>query len=206
MFKKNTLLSLLAVSALALTACGTDDAEPDTTMPVVEEQEDTTTDETTTDEGTDADVETPKADEALNLTLQPEEAFDIYQDKYPNATITQLQLDKDMGSFVYKVDGFEGNMEMELKIDPMDGTVLKEETDTDDDMDDAAITREHVTKVIELVEQALTEAGDGAQIKEWTLDMDDGIAKLEVELDKKGMDNEERTYNVDTGALIEIDN
>lgn len=210
MFKKNTLLSLLAVSVLALTACGTNgDTDPDTTMPAVEEQEDTSADDATTDETTDETdvaVETPEADDVMNLTLQPEEAFDIYQDKYPNATITQIQLDKDMGSYVYKVEGFEGNKEFELKIDPMDGTILKEDTEMDDDMDDLAITREQVTKVMALVEQAIADGGEGARIEEWTLDMDDGIAKLGVELDKKGMDDQERTYNVDTGDLIEIDN
>lgn len=209
MFKKNTLLSLLAVSALALTACGTDDMDPDTPMPAVEEQEDTSTDDATTDETTeetDAAAETPAADDYASLTLQPEEAFDIYQDKYPNATITQIQLDKDMGSYVYKVEGFEGTMEYELKIDPMDGAILKEDIDTEDDMDDLAITREHVEKVMALVDQALADAGDGAMLEEWTLDMDDGIAKLDIDLDKTGMDDEERTYNVDTGELIEIDN
>lgn len=204
MFKKKTLLSLVAVSALALTACGTDGEDTDLdTTPAVEEQEDTTTDDTTTDETAD---ETTVADDAMNLTLQPEEAFDVYQDKYPNATITQLQLDKDMGSYVYKVDGFEGTSEIEMKIDPMDGTILKEDTDMDDDMDDLAITREHVEKVMALVDQAVADGGEGAKLEEWTLDMDDGIAKLDVELDKQGMDDEERTYNVDTGELIEIDN
>lgn len=211
MFKKNTLLSLLAVSVLTLAACGINggDADPDTTMPEIEEQQDTSADDTTTDEtsdDTDTAVESPTADDTMNLTLQPEEAFDIYQDKYPNATITQIQLDKDMGSYVYKVDGFEGNKEFELKIDPMDGTILKEDTDRESDMDDLAITREQVLKVMALVEQAFADAGEGVQVKEWTLDMDDGIAKLDVELDTKGIGDEERTYNVDTGKLIEIDN
>lgn len=196
MFKKNTLLSLLAVSALALTSCGTngDDTDKESTLPVVEEQEDATTDETTA------------ADDYSNLALQPEEVFDIYQDNYPNAKITQIQLDKDMGNFVYKVEGFEENREIELKIDPIDGTILKEDTDRDNDMDDLPITREHAIEVKALVDQALADAGEGTQLEEWTLDMDDGIPKLEIELDKKGMDDEERIYNVETGVLLEIDN
>lgn len=211
MFKKNTLLSLLAVSALALTACGTNDGttEPDVNEPAVEGQEESAADETTTEESTDdteVEVASPTADDYANLTLQPEEAFDIYQDQYPNAKITQIQLDKDMGNFVYKVEGFEDKREIELKIDPIDGTILKEDTDQDDDMDDLPITRDQVTKIKALVDEALTDAGADTQLEEWTLDMDDGIPTLEIELDKKGMDDEERTYNVETGVLLEIDN
>lgn len=202
MFEKKTFLSIFAVSALALTACGTSGevTDSDTTPPAVEEQEeDTSTDDVTTEETTET------ADDYMNITIQPEEAFDIYQDKYPDVTITQIQLDKDMGSYVYKVEGFEGTTEYELKIDPIDGAILKEDMDTDDDIDEA-ITRENVTKVKALVDQALADIGDDAKLEEWTLDMDDGIAKLEIEFDKKGMDDEEHTYNVETGELIEIDN
>lgn len=199
MFKKRTLLSLLAVSSLALAACGMDEdgIEVDPTPPVEELEE-------TTDDATNEETQDP-ADDYANLTIKPEEAYDIYLDEYPDAQVTQVQLDQDMGSFVYKVEGFEGTTEYEIKINPIDGSITDVNTDMDSDMDEMEITRDHVVKVMDLVDMALADAEEGAELKEWTLDEDDGIMKLEVELDTGGLGDQERTYNVDTGELIEID-
>lgn len=192
MFKKKTLLSLLTVGMLGLTACSTNDGDIDVDdpNPVVEEQEET-------------DVAAKDYEEIL---VSPEEAFDIYMDKHPTTLVKKVQLDKDLGKFVYKVEGFEENMEYELKIDSMDGSVIKEYSEADHDMDEMEITRDHVMKVVALIDEALTDAGPEAKIEEWTIEMDDGITQLDIEIDKKGLENEERTYNVDTGKLVEIDN
>lgn len=197
-------LSFVSLAALGLlVACATE-PDSDNSMPPAEEQEEAT-EESTTDTTENVDEKTTESDYA-SLTLHPEEAFDIFQEEYPNAKITEIQLDKDNGSFVYEVEGFEGTTEYELKIDPMEGNILKENTDTEDDLDDMEITREDVEKVMALVDQAISEADEGAQLKEWTIDEDDGIVKLEIELDLDGFDDQEYTYNVETGELLEIDN
>lgn len=202
MFKKKTLLSLLAVVTLTLTGCSTNNGEVDVadTTPAVEEQEETVTEETTTEE---TDV---SASEYDNVKITPAEAFDIYMDKHPTTLVKKVQLDKDLGNFVYKVEGFEANMEYELKIDPIDGSIIKEHSESDNDMDEMEIKRDHVMKVATIVDEALTDAGPDAKVEEWTIEMDDGIPQLDIEIDKKGLENEERTYNVDTGQLVEIDN
>lgn len=211
MFKKKIALSLLVVSMLTLVACGTDanDVGKDTSLPTMEEQEEVTTDKIKDDnsvEDTKQTADQPSSNAYADISVHPEEAFDLYLGKYPNAAITQIQLDKEDGIYVYEIEGFEGETEYELKIHTVDGTILKEDRDTDDDTDDQPLTREQVAKVKTLVDQALTEAGEGSILDEWTLDIDDGIAKLEIDLDKEDGEDEERTYNVDTGELLEIDN
>ena len=206
MFKKKIFLPLLVVLALALTACTTDDGdvvepEPDTTAPI-EEQEETTGDEEVPEVKEDMDA---SADEYADIKVKPEEAFDTYMEKYPTTKVKKVQIDKEMGKYVYNVEGFEGNKEYELKIDPIDGTITKEHMETDDDMDDMEITRVNVEKVMAIVDKAIAEAGEGAKLEEWTIDMDDGKTKLDVEIDKKGFDNVEHTYDVETGELVEID-
>lgn len=210
----NLQRGLIALSTIGLlVACGTDanETEPETTMPAIEEQEETTTDteeaadETSTAEKQEA-ANSPTTDAYANISIQPEEAFDLYLNQYPNAAITQIQLDKEDGVYVYEVEGFEGSTEYELKIHSVDATILKEDIDTDDDTDDQPLTREQVAKVKALVDQALTDAGEGSTLEEWELAIDDGIAKLEVDVDKQDGEDEERTYNVDTGELLEIDN
>lgn len=199
MIKKKTLLSLVALSSLALAACDTTDDMNDNdtnTTPPVEEPADDTADDTTgdtTDEKTD------------NVTFLPEEVYDVFLDKYPNAVVTKIQLDKKTNGYEYEVQGFEGDTEYELKIDPNDGSILKDKSEKDNDIDEKEITRDQVLKVLDLVDAALAEAGAEATLKEWTIDEDDGIVKLEVEMDIDGLDDPEYSYNVETGELIDKD-
>lgn len=204
MFKKRTLVSLLAVGSFALAACSTEDGDMDTTTPAVEEQEETTDEKTATEETVTEETDVLENDYE-NIKVTPEEAFDTFMDKYPDAKVKKVQLEQEMGGYVYKVEGFEGTMEYEIEIDPFDGSITKELSETDDDMDDMEITREHVEKVKMLVDEALADAGAEARLEEWTIEMDDGRAELDIDIDKKGLDDEEHTYDVETGELIEID-
>lgn len=211
MLKNKILLPLLVVSLFTFTACGSNvnNNESETTTSTIEGQEEETNEEATNETSTEEIQETddrPTTDAYADISIQPEEAFDLYLDQYPGASITQIQLDKENDTYVYELEGFEGETEYELKIHSVDGTILKKDSDTDDDADDQPLTREHVIKVKALVDQALADAGEGSILDEWKLDIDDGIAKLEVDIDKQDGEDEERTYNVDTGELIEIDN
>lgn len=199
MLNKKSLLSLIALSSFALAACDTTDdlTENDTATPPVEETEE--------DANVDEQNDSSTSDDYTNIAVMPEEIYDIFLDNYPEALVTKIQLDKEMNEFVYKVEGYEGKTEYELKINPMDSSIIKESTDTDDDHDEMEITREQVAKVMDLVDLALSEAGEEAKLKEWTIDEDDGIIKLEVEMDTDGLADMEYTYNIETGELIEKD-
>lgn len=192
MFNRKLLLSVFAVSSLALTACGNDETEDesqDTTAPVEDQ----------------VDQEDNEVDTYTNLTMQAVDAFDTFMDEYPDAKVSKIQLDKDMGDFLYKIEGFMENKEYELEIDPMTGDILKKEEDSDDDQDEIAISREQVKKVNDLLDNSLTDAGENAELEEWTLDEDDGVIQLELEIKQGELDDIEYTYNIDSGDLIEKD-
>ncbi len=96
--------------------------------------------------------------------------------------------------------------EYEIRIHPGNGEVTKvgEEKDLiDDDDKEDLITKEHVEKIQALVDKSLIGAGEDVKLKEWTLDVDDGIAVLEVEVDVKDSNDIEYKYNVETGNLLE---
>lgn len=205
---KKLQMGLVSLSAIGLLAACGNNADTNDTTPEVEKQEESMVKESVTKESiteeSSTEVVKNSAADSTGLTLQPEEAFDIYGDKYPNAKITQVQLNQDMGNFVYKIEGFEGTTEYEMKIDPSDGTILKESTDTDNDIDEKELTREQVEKVMDLVDKDLANAEEGTLLKEWTIDEDNGLVKLEVELNQDGFDDQEHTYNIETGELMEM--
>lgn len=199
MFKKKMFLPVVILAlVISLTSCS-NDMDSETDMPPNEE--------VNNDSEVLIDQDEDEVSQSIygNIKVNPEDVFDIFMEKYPNAKVKQIQLDKDMGNYVYKVEGFEDNMEYELKINPIEGNIIKEDSETDSDIDDLPITRLHAEKVNAIVNKAMEEAGENAKLEEWTIEVDDGRVELEVEIDRKGFDDEERVYDVDTGTLIEID-
>ncbi|NLB21752.1 MAG: PepSY domain-containing protein [Clostridium sp.] len=201
---KRKILSLVMLLALSITACSPDNTNSTTTNTGAQDSGTLTATETITNTETNTSTDTNIDQGYADLKIKPEQAFDIFMEKYTGAKITKVQLDEDSGNYTYEVKGFVDNTEYEIDINSMDGTIIKEEMETDD-QPDPEITRLQVEKVLALVDKALTDAGEGARLDEWTLEVEDGIAKLEVEYDRDGFDDEERTYNVETGELLELD-
>ena len=141
MFMKKWFLPLMLVLLLSLAACTTNDVDskPDTDAPPVEDVKKTSDDdEASAVDNKDEDV---LEDEYTNIKIKPEEAFDIFMEKYPTSKITKVKLDKEMGKFVYNLEAFERNKEYEVKIDSVNGNIIKEYMQTDDDTDDMEITK-----------------------------------------------------------------
>ncbi len=219
MFKKKWLLPLMLVLVLTLTACSTDDEveDPDVNQDPAPVEDEATEDDTLEEDNALEDMqenETPAADldtkdEYLDISVKPEDAFDIYMEKYPDSQVKEIQLDREDGKYIYEVEGFDSEREYEIKINPFNGDILKEDEEMDSMDDDdrlKVITRANVEKVQALVDDAIGDVGEGAKLEEWTIEEDDGIIELEVEIEREGLDDIEYKYNVETGELLEIDN
>lgn len=221
MFKKKLFLPILIALVVVLAACSPDngggpepDVPADTPPPTgneVPSDEDIEEPDAEKPDTEEPDTEEPSGENQdgdasvySNIKIKPEEAFDIYMDKYPDTKVKKLEVDTDMGKYVYKVEGFDGANEYEVKIDPINGDILKEEKDSDDD-NEVEISRAHAEKVQALVDKALEEAGADSELEEWTLDTNNGKAMLEVEIDRQGKDDIEHTYDVESGELVEKD-
>lgn len=203
MIKKKIVLPLILVFLLTLTACTTDNVNlaPDTDTPSVVNQtpgEDANSPE---DDTTNDDI----TGEYNDIKISPLEAFDKYMDKYPDTKVKKMELDEDYGEYVYEVKGYDDESEYELKIDPVNGDILKEEKDSRDDDEEEAISRGNVEKVADIVDKALKEAGAEYRLEEWTLKVKNGRAQIEVEMDREDGDDFEYTYDVETGEIIDRD-
>jgi len=53
-----------------------------------------------------------------------------------------------------------------------------------------------------LVEKALVDAGLNAQVQEWEVEFEEGVAQLEVEI-MKGANKIEYKYDIETGNMID---
>lgn len=140
------------------------------------------------------------------IKITPEEAYEIFSQKYPEIKIHKIELDRDDGNYVYEVKGFDKDNWWDLDIHPITGEILKEHLGTKKgSFQPTEITLEQVKKIQDLVDKTLEEEGENAQLLEWTLEYDNGRAELEVEVEVPAKGDMEYTYDVDSGELIKID-
>lgn len=212
--KKKWLLPLFLILMLTLAACGTD---PDPDTPADDEGVEDTPMDPTPDVDEDADDNQNTDDDSNqdanageikyeDIKLTPEDAFDKFMEAHPDSKVTEIDLDKNLTNYQYKVEGYDNDNNYEVKINPVNGDIIsddKELIDLDDD-DKGEITKDDVGKIKIFVDKAMTEAGYSSSVNEWSLDIDDGKKIFDIEI-KKDNNDVEYTYDLESEELIEKD-
>ena len=197
MLKKRWIILMVLVLALTLSAC-TGNSPNNNSNDQISKGDSANSD--TNNTGTTNNV----VYEDIKLT--PGEVFNIYVKKYPNVKVNKLALGFDRGSYVYEVEGYDDINKYELKIEPLDGKTLREEQKQRDDNDtEGEITIENVNKIQELMDKALTDAGNGYKVDEWQLKYENGQSIFEIEVVDGNDHDMEYRYNINTMELIEKD-
>lgn len=203
--KKRWLLPLMLVLvlSLAITGCTTDDpdAVDDTQTGESEEVEDKVEDAADDVGDAASDVEDDIRDMTYeDITVTPEEAFDKFMELHPDAKVNQVDLDKELMEYQYVIEGYDTENDYEVKINPVDGEVISDDTEVAELDDDAAveITKDHVAKVDSIIDTAKEEDGSDSELDEWNIYTEDGKVIMDVEI---GMT--EYSYDMDTEQLLE---
>lgn len=136
-----------------------------------------------------------------NFTVSPEDAYDIYLEKFPNTKVREVKLDRERNAYVYQIKGFDAENEYEVKIDPDSGDVLADKTKNKPN-NHQEIPKEILKNVPNFVSEALVDAGEGAILDEWEVDYDNGIIELDIEIDLANGRDVDYKYNLETGELI----
>ena len=140
------------------------------------------------------------------IVLTPMEAYDLFLDLYPEMQVTEIELDKYFGSYVYKIKGYKDNEKIKVKLNPINGDIIDTDSEIEDDLKrDKEITSANVEKIQALLDKALLDAGAGASVDEWSLEWEDEILELEVEIDLMDSRDIDYTYNIESGELIKKD-
>lgn len=139
----------------------------------------------------------------IDVKLKPEDAYDIFKNKYPNAKVKELGLDKEDNSYVYEVEGIEKNKEYEIKINPSNGKIIKSKEEYTNDKLSDEIKKKDLANIPGLLKKAVEDVKTGYQLKDWNIELDDGIVEFEIEFISKGKEIEYK-YNLRTGKLIKI--
>ena len=189
--KKKWLLSLVLVMVLSVVAVGCTDNTEDKVDKVVDDAK----------ESVDDATEDVRKTTYNDIKFTPEEAFDKFMELHPEAKIESLDLDKGLMDYQYVVEGYDTENEYKVKINPVNGEVISDETEMAElDDENGEITKEHLAKVDSLIDKAKAEDASDSELDEWDISVDDGRVVIDIEIGTI-----EYSYDMVTEELIEKD-
>lgn len=199
---KNKSLLLALAAAVVLGACGNQEAKTTEEVKTEESQTIESNDsndavkEVATDDESGAKDPIPATEKTL------EEAIDAFYAHFGDDAIelTSAEYDEDDGKYVYNVTGYKDGEEFEAEFDANSLDLIKEEKDTEDDKKVLAIDRTNIITAKEAMEKAL-EGQEGAWVKEYELEIDDGKAVYDIDIE----DGTDLKIDATSGEIIEKD-
>ena len=216
---KNKKIVLLLATALVLGACGNEAAKPADDAKKEETTVEEKVDETETKESKDGVKEVANDDKndtddekgVTDVNREPlpevgktmEEAVDIFHDHFKDDSINikSIKLDFFNEALDYVIEGFKDGNEYELRIAAPNGEVVEEKTDKDDDSDEKALDLKNIITAKEAMEKALEGQKEGAWVVEYELEIDDGKAVYDIDVEN-GTDVK---VDATTGEVIDKD-
>ena len=191
--KKKTWITigLMSLSAAVLVGCTT------TTDNTTNRSSTTIMSTTTSDGNTSLD-----STENAMTTMSWQDAVAVFQEKYPDTSITSISFDTSFGKWYYNIEGINETTEFELRIDPATGETSREEQQTlDKDEQNAAyreseaLDLEGVISIEEASQIALDAVGSGEvtdldlerelSVTYWKVTIEDGRKEFEVSIDAR---------------------
>lgn len=216
---KNKNLALILMAALVLGACGNEAAKPADDAKKEETSVEEKVDETETKESKDGVKEVANDDKndtddekgVTDVNREPlpevgktmEEAVDIFHDHFKDDSINikSIKLDFFNEALDYVIEGFKDGNEYELRIAAPNGEVVEEKTDKDDYSDEKALDLKNIITAKEAMEKALEGQKEGAWVVEYELEIDDGKAVYDIDVEN-GTDVK---IDATTGEVIDKD-
>ena len=200
--KDDFMKRLILVLALALGFAGCQKPADTPTPANVETQTESKADVKTDDK---ADVNAEK--NAVENTISLDDAIKIFNDKHPNVSIEAISFEKELRGDYYEFEGFDETHEYEVKISAVDGSIMGKEAERDHTSDNKAIDLSLLSKIDDLVEAALKDAGSDFVFDTFSIDYEENGSynKLEIEVQDKVGKDIEYEYNLETGELIKKD-
>ncbi|KPI52377.1 hypothetical protein KW94_09125 [Clostridioides difficile] len=202
MCKKTYLLVVSILVAGLLTACS---GNPTTDSG---QAQDNTKKETN---ASNKDLKDEKNNENLNeqdFKVPYTDAVSIFKDKYKDADIVDLSLERDLNKFVYTVEGVDDNNEYKMKIDANTKDVLQDKTEKLDSEDLNGVARKEKLDLNDIITpqkaMEITLKEQNGRVKKWSLDKDLDVTFYKIRIDK---DKNEYDIKVDSkkGTILEVE-
>lgn len=214
---KIKVTSLLLALSLTLAACSnneettnnenTEDNSTEQTETTSESNDDDSDDNNSSDTNNESSSNESNTNDELDMSqfdTSIEDAIEEARSKF-DGELTDIGVSTKNNQYVYKIELENDTEEYEVSLDVNDLSVVKEETEKEDDPEDNDyFNYKDLVKVEDAIETAKKEV-DG-KVEEWSTDFDDGKLYYEISIIQDS-DNEDVDVIIDayTGDFVEID-
>ena len=187
---KNTkLIALLLSTGILFAGCGADKQAQETDTNKTEQTVTAEETENTDDAPAMVDNGTPEEKDSMENTtpqvsLSMDDAIEAFRANFDgeDIDITKIGLDLEDGAYQYEITGQKDGEEYEAEIDANSGDIIKSSIEDGDDLD-SPIDFASIIDPMKAMEAALS-GQEGAYVKEWTLETDDGKLVYEIDIEK----------------------
>lgn len=136
-----------------------------------------------------------------DIKITAEQVFDKFIELHPGTKIKKIDLDKELMEYQYVVEGYDDKNEYEVKINPIDGKIISDDSEAIDlDDEKVEITKDQLANVNSIIEKAKKEDGSNSELDEWNISVEDGKIIMDVEIGAI-----EYSYDMETQKLLEKD-
>lgn len=147
-----------------------------------QDTEDETTDDTTNDAGTDTGTASAGI-LSMDFQVSLEDAIQTFRDTFgENVNIEQIEFDDDDGQYHYDLQGWDDQNEYEMEVDAESGDILDQSAESEEDPEEEALDIGSYVAPEEAM-NAAAESANTDVVEGWTLDMEDGQALYEIDLE-----------------------
>lgn len=208
--KKLLFLCLSLLLSITLVACGTandNDTDNDPTNDA-NTNEDTNGDAATDD--TNADVnQSANENDSLDLTsatLSVEEAISVFQENFPDTSVSSIELEVENGELVYDIDGYDESMEYSADINQSGEIVAQEQEQKEaDDRYDELMIDDYIT-----ADEALSTASEASETngitpRSWSLKFENGSPMYEINFEDPGSQEVEVYIDAQSGEQLHVE-
>lgn len=144
------------------------------------------------------------------VSVSADEAIKAFQEAYPDASVTSLDLDTSFGTYYYEVKGVDDSTEYEVKVHGETGELTKEREETLDRDEQNGVERKNeslsldgIMTIEEAADIALKAVGKG-EATEWSLERELSTTYWEVKI-VNGRSETSVKLDAKTGDILETE-
>lgn len=197
-------VGLVSGSALVLLAAcgGTETPTQDPENSTTESSATSSMESSPTTESTDS-----KNFEGKSFSVTYEQAVTDFQEAYPDAAISSIDFDKDLGKYSFEINGFDDTQEIEWEVNAENGEETKNKTEKkESDFDDQELMIDDLMAIDELITKSEEEAPN-ASLVSWNLEVDeDTKTPLFTGEFEEGNNDVDVHLNAETGEFLSVEN
>lgn len=208
---KNSVIYCGLFSLLLLAGCQSNQTTPASTPSQTTTTSSSVVQQSTTNSSDDQATNNSASNVSSDIKVSAQKAIELFQGKYPDAAITNLDLDSSWGSYFYKIEGVDDQNEYEVKINASNEemqTQNPERLDNDEQngakKNEDGLDTSNLLSIEKAAELAVKQVGGGTAT-DWELSKDLGTTYWEVKV-KNGNQTTQVKMNSQTGDILATEN